>query len=132
MSDDKKFITDDNKMNIKGKVDPVDCQILEAVKTGKGAIPITSIEQLQDLARAAKATHDYFMEQVIGFMTREKAEFVRRLRVDEGYSWRAVARECSDAWKGDWSPPSNQIMGMCLCDVAARVLGEDFNKEPWN
>lgn len=57
-------------------------------------------------------------------MTKEQAEFVKKLICD-GYSWRAVARDCHAAWKGDWSPPSNQVVGQRLVTEAADLLDED-------
>jgi hypothetical protein len=60
----------------------------------------------------------------------EHAQVVRRLRVDEGRTWRGVAAECSRAWETDWD--GNQIVGMFLCEVAATLLGEDPETEPWN
>ncbi|MBU0846725.1 hypothetical protein KKH23_06000 [Patescibacteria group bacterium] len=65
-------------------------------------------------------------------MTLGQAKAVRVLRVDKGYSWRAVAEACYELGWGKWSPPSNQIMGMALCERAAQLLGEDYEKEPWN
>jgi hypothetical protein len=65
------------------------------------------------------------------FMTKERAEFVRKIRVDsEDYTWRGVARECNDEWGGNWG--DNQIMGMALCEEAAKYFDEDYLKEPWN
>lgn len=60
----------------------------------------------------------------------EQAAYVRRLRVDEGRSWRGVAWACAQAWGGDWE--HNQLAGMALCERAAAMLGEDPNAEPWN
>ncbi|MBW2649234.1 MAG: hypothetical protein JRC53_05390 [Deltaproteobacteria bacterium] len=65
-------------------------------------------------------------------MTKEQAEVVRKLRVEEGYSWRAIAHACYDLGWGHWSPPSNQIVGMAICERAAQFFGEDYKKEPWN
>jgi len=55
---------------------------------------------------------------------------VRHLRVIQGFSWRAVARRCALLWGAPWG--SNQIAGMAICKKAARLLREDFLKEPWN
>jgi hypothetical protein len=65
-------------------------------------------------------------------ITPERAAWVRRLRVDESYSWRAVAHACHEAWQGGWEPPSNQIMGISICESAARHFGEDAWEAPWN
>jgi hypothetical protein len=127
----EKLRTLDRKMKkAKFKLDPVDKQVLESAKTGEGLVPITSVDQLKALAKRAGEVHDGFLEEAMGIMTRERAEFVRRLRVDEDYTWRAVARECSEAWDTNWG--SNQLAGMALCDIAAKVFGEDYMEEPWN
>jgi len=67
-------------------------------------------------------------------MTKEEAEFIRDLRVNKGYTWRAIAAECYERgmFGADWDPPSNQIIGIVLCEVAAEKFGEDYLKEPWN
>ncbi|MFJ5265824.1 hypothetical protein ACIQAC_35725 [Streptomyces sp. NPDC088387] len=63
-------------------------------------------------------------------MTREMAVRIRAWRVEEGLSWRAVARAASGLWGGGHG--SNQLYGEDLCVAAAEVLGEDPRKEPWN
>ena len=67
-------------------------------------------------------------------MTKEEAKFIRDLRVNKGYTWRQIAAECHEKgmFGGDWDPPSNQIIGLTLCEVAAEKFGEDYLKEPWN
>jgi hypothetical protein len=52
------------------------------------------------------------------------------LRVDRKYTWRSVARACSNAWRLDWG--SNQIAGMSICEAAAERLFEHYRKPPWN
>ncbi len=120
------------------RLDPTDQQIYQQSVTGEGLIPIESMEQLQALAEAAMLTKQVFDDDVAILLTPERAAEVRRLRGDEGYSWRAVAHACHDAWAADlpeemrWFPPSNQLMGMALCEAAARHFGEDSDKPPWN
>ncbi len=65
-------------------------------------------------------------------MTADCAAYVRRLRCDEGRSWRGVARACYEAWGGDWYPSSNQLIGMEFCQRAAGHFGEDPRIAPWN
>lgn len=110
-------------------VDPADEDLLRCAQTGEGAIELTP-ELLMDLARSAQETFRFFQEQVKKRLTPEHASHVRKLR-ETGYSWRAVARDCYESWEGDWSPPSNQIMGMVLCETSASLLGEDSTTEPW-
>lgn len=138
MPEDKNitFVTDDREIHRKGKLDPTDAEILESAKTGEGLITIKSVEELKELAKAASEKFDAYSLFVREHMTKEQAEFVRKLRVDEGYSWRAVARRCygNHRFRGwlRWDPPSNQIMGMSLCERAAEMHGEDYQKPPWN
>jgi hypothetical protein len=71
-----------------------------------------------------------FRDRLAEWMTPERAAFVRRLRVDDDLTWRGVAGECSAAWGTDWD--ENQGVGMFLCEIAARLLGEDPDAPPWN
>lgn len=123
------FVTDDSNLR-GGKLDEADLEILRSVQTGAG-IPITSAGQLHELALAADRKMRC-LQDLCRSMTRAQADFIYKLRVTEGYSWRAVARNCYEnklftRWpKSDWWPPSNQIMGIALCQAAAGV----YNKEP--
>lgn len=122
------------------RLDPIDQVIYQQAVTGEGLIRIETREQLEALAQAAAATKQLFDDDVASIITPERAREVRRLRVDEGYSWRAIAHACHDAWSSDlpeqvregWFPPSNQLMGMALCEAAARALGEESDQAPWN
>jgi hypothetical protein len=84
---------------------------------------------LKELMVAATSTKSRFDGQFTD-MTLEHAQFVRRLRIDDGYSWRAVASACADAWAGDWN--GNQLAGMAICERAAELCGEDYDADPWN
>jgi len=63
-------------------------------------------------------------------ITREMAAQIRTWRCDENYSWRAVAQAVSDRWGSEWG--SNQLFGEDLCRAAAKLLGENPCREPWN
>jgi hypothetical protein len=63
-------------------------------------------------------------------LTREQVAQIRAWRVDQGMTWRAVARAATDAWGSPHG--SNQLYGEDLCIAAATALGEDPTKEPWN
>ncbi len=138
MSEDENitFVTDDREIHRKGKLDPTDMEILKSVESGEGLLTIKSVEELEELGKAACETFDAYRLFVREHMTREQAGFVRKLRVDEGYSWRAVARRCYGNHRFrdwlKWDPPSNQIMGMSLCQRAAEMHGEDYQRPPWN
>lgn len=73
---------------------------------------------------------DELERDMAALLTPERAAFVRKTRVDDGGSWRWVARQCSHEWGTDWD--SNQLYGMALCTAAARHFGEDPGREPWN
>ncbi|MFN8558991.1 MAG: hypothetical protein U0531_17175 [Dehalococcoidia bacterium] len=146
-SDEVKFLTHDSIANPAGnaggrthtRLDPMDQQVYQDAITGQGLITITP-EQFKALAELAGMAKQAFDEEVARLMTPERAAGVRRFRVDEGCSWRAVAHACYDAWhdqldeetREGWRPPSNQIVGMALCEAAARHFGEDAMAPPWN
>ena len=94
------------------------------------SIPLTQ-ELLDGLAERIEAARPV-VQKVLDAMTSERAVFVRRLRVDEGLSWRAIARQCHEAWGGGWEPPEAQMMGMEICEKAAKMFGEDYFEPPWN
>jgi hypothetical protein len=93
---------------------------------------ISDAETLRELAGAAKRTHDTAMIALRDVLTPDRCALVRRLRCEDGYTWRAVAEECHEAWRASWSPPSNQLWGMALCALAAEHFGESPGDEPWN
>jgi hypothetical protein len=130
------FVTDDTSIHRARELDPDDKAILKSIKTGEGLITIKSVEELEELAKAASEKFDAYRLFVKEHMTEGQARFVRKLRVDEGYSWRAVARRCYGNHRFrdwlKWEPPSNQIMGMAFCERAAEMFEEDYQKLPWN
>lgn len=71
---------------------------------------------------------------LIGGMTMVQASQVRIWRVAKRMTWRSVARAAFDEnwFSRSWQPPSNQLMGMALCEKAAAFLRENFREEPWN
>ena len=84
--------------------------------------------ELTVMAEAGNKTYDLFRQHIP--MNRETAILIRQLRIDKEYSWRAVARFCSKAWKAPWG--GNQIAGMVICEKAAALMGDDFMEPPWN
>ncbi len=148
-ADEPSFLSFDRAFHVKGStLAEADIELLEAAKRGAAetlhlpsgfaaslgmpddtefAAPKMVIHEiswvfLQDTAR---------IERIYNF-TRRHAEMVRRLRVKHQYSWRAIAETCHQVWRGDWDPPSNQMIGMGICAAAARQFGEDSNEPPWN
>lgn len=113
-----------------------DHDLLHSAQTGEGLIEVTSVEMLKELAKAAVVSHNFFQE-MCKVMTQEQAEFVRHLRNQKDYSWRGVAEACFDQnWFNfnleKWQPPSNQLMGMALCEKAASFYGQNYMEPPWN
>lgn len=118
------------------EIHPCDAEVYHSLLTGENSVEITSAEQLWELAKSALATSERLEKLAYELVTRERAEEIRRLRVDEEYTWRMIAEACYKAWQltpDHWSPPSNQIAGMALCQAAAEFfLGEHYMREPWN
>ena len=91
-------------------------------------------KEFEMLGRLSNLTEQKFLDRIKPFMTPERAQFVRRLRVDEERTWRGTA----EAWEkefaslAEWGFNGNQLAGMALCKLAAEVFGEDFMKPPWN
>lgn len=70
-------------------------------------------------------------------LDQEQAVFIKKLRVDNGYSWRAVARDVSEVFHnlkdigGSPVKSGNQIHGIALCDAAMNMLNETV-EDGWN
>lgn len=111
-----------------------DRALLKAAVSGRGAVPV-SPAQLVELAKKGRAVKAGFDDQVVELLTSQenpRTWFVKYLRTHEQCSWRRIAELCCDLWGGDWQPPSNQLMGVALCERAAKLLEEDPSAEPWN
>lgn len=104
--------------------------MVKAAKTGDGLV-VVSPEQLRTIALEARKVYVEFREHplVVG-MSRVQAEYVRVLRVEREYTWRAVALTCALEWGGDWE--SNQLAGMAICERAAGMFGENHMTGVWN
>ncbi|MET7991086.1 hypothetical protein ABZU76_09265 [Amycolatopsis sp. NPDC005232] len=64
---------------------------------------------------------------------RALAEQIRRWRGLDEATWRRIASLVTAVPARLGLPHStNQIAGQRLCEDAARMLGEDPNREPWN
>ncbi len=129
-NENRVFVTNDKAIR-KGKIAKADEEILQSVQTGEGLITIKSVEQIRELAKQAAERFEEF-KKLCSPMTLTQAKAVRKLRVEKGYSWRAVAEACHKLGWGEWSPPSNQIMGMALTERAAKLFGENYMEPPWN
>ncbi|MBU1173310.1 MAG: hypothetical protein KKD44_27400 [Proteobacteria bacterium] len=87
-----------------------------------------SPHELSALMDAGNKTYQLFRQQIE--LNEWDASLIRSLRVTKDYSWRAIARFCSRMMNGQWG--GNQLAGMVICEKAAKSLGEDFLKPPWN
>jgi hypothetical protein len=87
-----------------------------------------SPRDLTVLGDAANETYKLFWEKIE--VDQATASLIRVLRVNKEYSWRAIARHCSEFIKAPFG--GNQIAGMVICEKAAKALGEDFLEPPWN
>jgi hypothetical protein len=77
-----------------------------------------------------------FEVEVSARMTPQLAQRVRELRGSEN-TWRQVSGKIFDFPEAealrDWADmKGHQPLGMYLCSAAAKLLGEDPEKEPWN
>lgn len=76
-------------------------------------------------------------EELLFGLSMEQALFIKDLRVNQGYSWRAVARDVSEKFpelnvRGNAKENyGNQIDGLRLCDEAMCLLGE-YVENGWN
>lgn len=120
--ENKALVTDDGKMKNLEK---------QMLTQGDGVV-VTSVEQLMEFARMAQSRKAGFDEEISKLMTPERAQRIKELREDN--SWRSIALQTHEDWGTDatWMPESNQLAGMSLCEFAAKMLGEDYEKEPWN
>ena len=125
MPDESKLITGDGKISDTEK---------NMLTDPGGAVVLDSVEQLKAFAQMAKDRFDAFDERIQEVMTEPLGKIIRMLRVEQDYSWREVANQMSQhpEFTACWSPPSNQLAGMALCQRAALMFGEKYMSPPWN
>lgn len=110
--------------------DPKSFEALQKVQKQSGS----KVGELIELARLGNERLEEFTE-LTKSMGRGQATRIRIFRVEQHMTWRGVARACSGLqWPNlrGWQPPSNQIMGMVLCERAAAFFNENFREPPWN
>lgn len=117
------------------KTEPKKFRMFRRLFEKQAGIRLTK-EKLIEFAQMADARNKTYVQAFSMLMTIGEARQVRAWRVDQRRSWRSVARtafERCDEWHWPkWDPPSNQLAGMALCEVAAKKLGGSYRKEPWN
>lgn len=93
---------------------------------------------LQMMVNMASDKSEDFLFVAHAIMSTAMANAIRAWRVEFKHSWRNVASMAHEAaeltreQRQIWWPAANQIMGMALCEVAAKTFGEDYMREPWN
>lgn len=99
----------------------------------KQAGKLLTFDELVELGRKADERMKEFTELVTGMALAEAVQ-IRTWRVESHMTWRSVARAAFlEGWyNNSWWPPSNQIMGMALCEKAALFFKEKFREPPWN
>lgn len=77
-------------------------------------------------------------DQLFEPMTPEQAATVRRWRVDEGATWRAVASLFAERYGTEYGTDfggpfgGNQLAGMAICRRAALMHNEHWMDNLWN
>ncbi len=113
----------------------------KAFLSGAGAVLMT-LELLKEVTEGLQKNAETFEQIAVKLISNvEEATRIKSYRCHNNTcagTWRYVAA-CAHAHYHskayeyiDWYPASNQLMGMALCANAAKVLGEDPDKEPWN
>lgn len=96
-------------------------KILEALESALARSPFYDEKsRAEALLEFQKTIDGPPLDDVTKFMTQERAEFVRKLRIDEQCTFRAIAAACSKEWAANWG--SNQLIGEDLCRAAAETL----------
>lgn len=147
------FVTGDKWMRLpSGKLDKTDQQILK--EAGKNVKVINMTEMLDQLQKEDPKKFEEFHQElnvkhgvvltvpelyrlaeqgnekkkqfdhIANLLTITAAREIRKWRVEEHLTWRAIARRATK--------DSNQLLGMAFCERAALMCGEDYRKDPWN
>jgi len=104
------------------------------MKFNNGLIGIETGKDPMVLWKIANKALSTFKISISKKMSKNRAVRIRQLRIDEDYTWRAVASQSYKDWAGDadWQPDCSQFAGMALCESAAKMFDEDYRKKPWN
>ena len=152
MTDQPLAVTDDLYLRRPGITDPADADVLRegyrVVSTDEFLEIMESLDatadrgspvdggmtpdQIRAMCLAAREASHEFARYVVEMVDLGRAAEVRELRCVGRYSWRALASELHRRWRGTWTPASNQLLGVEVCERAAVMLGEDPHSEPWN
>lgn len=130
MDEKPQFMTADSKLP-NGRVHDDDVRAM----SGVDGIMMVSPDQLRHLAARATERKSAFDAVCARIVTMERANEIRDLRCAKSFSWRALSQECFNRWGTtldfldyqEWTPPSNQLMGMALCQTASWLLDETID-----
>jgi hypothetical protein len=90
----------------------------------KGEYTVLTPETLQQLREQGQQKYALYKSMIRSMMKLTRAEFARDLRKNQKMSWRAIAARCWTEWQGTWAPPTNQLAGMAICEIASEILDE--------
>jgi hypothetical protein len=81
-------------------------------------------KRLKPLIIRDRQITDPLAVELVRFMNDDRALYVAELRVQRGYTWRAIAEDCGRAWGKGWD--GRQDIGAALCGLASAYLGEGW------
>lgn len=98
-----------------------------------GGHVISSEKELRELLAAVRETHDYYEKLIRPLVNADRAKRIREIRVDQKQSYRVLAGILHMEWGREacWTPVTNQIAGVVLCELAAVAMGEEESNYPW-
>ncbi len=117
-----------------GKLTDADREVMNPDPDKCTTVTMEELMEMAKMAKMAKERMDGFTEEFVKIIDDVKAAFVKEIRCNQGYSWRAVAEKCYEEWNGDpqwWYPASNQLAGMAICEISQKLLGEE-ESYGWN
>jgi hypothetical protein len=135
------LITADNRMR-DGVLDEDDRKLIEEAELAASCeaaaedLPMGSVEiNAESMVEISDAAMKVFTSACdsLSKMTPEQAILIRCWRVELRWTWRMIARNIHClGWFREFSPPSNQLVGMAVCLRAATKFGEDYMRGVWN
>ena len=91
-----------------------------------------TVWQLRSMAIAAAQSFARFERRLRSRVNEQRAHEIRSLRVVRKCTWREIGETISRTWGAElWTPRSDRVAGMLLCDEAAYLLGENPKASPW-
>src|SRR5262245_36737601 len=88
-----------------------------------------SADDVMKMAQQAREKYDMYSLMILKIMDKKRAKEVYDFRVTQRYTWRLLAVACWSKWEEAahiWQPPTNQLAGMALCEVASQILQKEI------